>query len=163
MRRPLKTKRVLSPDETYQSVKVTKLINYVLQCGQRETARQLVYGALKQMGEVTKRPPIEVFEEALKNAGPLMEIKTRRVGGANYQIPHEVTEARRLTLGLRWLVTAARARQAKPFDKRLADELLAASKNEGEAVKKRETVHKMAEANRAFAHFARAARPGVKK
>lgn len=155
MRRTVKSRRQASPDLRYDSLKVAKLINYVMEEGKKEIARKVVYGALEDMKEKTKREPVEVLEEALRNAGPQMEIKTRRVGGANYQIPHEVSPERRLTLALRWIIDAARSKSGKPIRERLADELLAASQNTGEAIKKRETVHKMAEANRAFAHFSR--------
>ena len=158
MRRPLRVKRPPVPDSLYHSVKVAKLINYVLEQGKKEVARKIVYSAFAALKEATKQEPVEVFEEALKNVGPFMEIKTRRVGGANYQIPHEVSPERRLTLALRWLVGFARDKKGVPMAKRLADEIAAASRNEGAAVKKRENVHKMAEANRAFAHFARARR-----
>jgi small subunit ribosomal protein S7 len=155
MRRKLKSKKVLAPDDVYQSVKVTKLINYVMEKGHKNIARTAVYGALDDIKEQTKKEPLEVFEQALNNVGPQMEIRSRRVGGANYQIPHEVSPQRRLTLSLRWLIEFARAKKGKTIRERLANEILAASKNEGEAVKRRENVHRMAEANRAFAHFAR--------
>ncbi|MBI2100366.1 MAG: 30S ribosomal protein S7 [Candidatus Vogelbacteria bacterium] len=155
MRRKLKSKRILAADPTYQSVQVAKLINYIMEKGHKNIARAIVYDAFEIIKEKTKQNPVEVFDEALKNVGPVMEIKTRRVGGANYQIPHEVSPERRLTLSLRWLIDAARNKRGKPIAPRLADELMAAAGNEGDAVKKRETVHKMAEANRAFAHFAR--------
>ena len=155
MRRKLKSKRVLAPDYRYQSVKVTKLINYVMEKGHKNIARAIVYGALDEIKEKTKKEPLEVFDQALHNSGPLMEIKTRRVGGANYQIPHEVSEARKLTLSLRWLLEFARAKKGKPMRQKLAEEIMAAAKNEGETIKRRENIHRMAEANRAFAHFAR--------
>ena len=159
MRRKLKSKRVLPADEVYQSTKVSKLINYVMEKGHKNIARGIVYGAFADIKETTKKDPLEVFEAALSNAAPQMEIKTRRVGGANYQIPHEVDPERRLTLALRWLIEFARAKKGSTMQERLAAEILAASKNEGEAIKRRENVHKMAEANRAFAHFARARTP----
>lgn len=157
MRRKLKSKRVVQPDLKYQSPKVAKLINYIMEKGHKHIASGIVYGAFDDIAEKTKQDPLEVFDEALKNAGPQMEIRTRRVGGANYQIPHEVSADRRLALALRWIIEFARGKSGKPMQARLADEILAASRNEGEAVKKRENVHKMAEANRAFAHFARSA------
>ncbi|MEK7610627.1 MAG: 30S ribosomal protein S7 [Patescibacteria group bacterium] len=155
MRRKVKNRRSLVADPVYDSIKVSKLVNYLMMRGQKATARGLVYGALANIKEITKIEPLEVFEEALKNAGPVMELRSRRVGGANYQIPHEVSPARRLTLALRWIVEAARSKKGEPMRAKLAKEILAASKNEGEAIKKRETIHRMAEANRAFAHFAR--------
>ncbi len=157
MRRKQKHKRELVPDYQHNSVKVAKLINYIMEKGHKEVARGIVYGALEDIATKTKKDALEIFEEALKNAGPLMEIKTRRVGGANYQIPHEVLPERRLALALRWIIEAARSKGGKTMRERLMDELLAASRNEGEVIKKRENVHKMAEANRAFAHFARVA------
>lgn len=155
MRRKLKSKRILTPDHRYDSVKVAKLINYVMEKGHKNIARAIVYGALDEVKKVTKKEPLEVLETAINNAAPLMEIKTRRVGGANYQIPHEVSEARRLTLAYRWMLEFTRGRQGKPMKNKLADEIMAAAKNEGETIKRRENVHRMAEANRAFAHFAR--------
>lgn len=154
MRRPVKKRKELLPDATYQSVTVNKLVNYVMERGKKNVARGIVYGALEQVKETTKNDPVEVLDMAIKNVGPQMEVRSRRVGGANYQVPHEVRPERQLALAYRWIIGAARAKSGKPMQARLADELLAASKNEGEAVKKRENVHKMAEANRAFAHFA---------
>ncbi len=159
MRRKVKNRNKVGADPVYQSTKVSKLVNYVMEEGQKNVARSIVYGALEDIKATTKRDPLEVFEDALEKVGPLVETRSRRVGGANYQIPHEVLPNRRLTLALRWLVSFARAKKGKTIRERLADEILAASKNEGEAVKKRENVHKMAEANRAFAHFARRRTP----
>jgi small subunit ribosomal protein S7 len=155
MRRKIKNKKELSPDARYDSQKVAKLVNYVMEDGKKETARKVVYGAFTAVKEKTKNDnPLEVFETALKNVTPLMEVRSRRVGGANYQVPVEVRGDRKLTLAYRWLLIAARDRKGKPMAEKLADELIAASKNEGTAIKKREDVHRMAEANRAFAHFA---------
>lgn len=162
MRRKLKIKRTFTPDLNYQSLKVAKLINYLMEKGHKNIARQIVYDAFAVIKEKTKQEPLEVFETALQNVGPMLEVKTRRVGGANYQIPHEVSPERKLTLTLRWVIDAARSKKGKTIALRLADELMAAAKNEGEAIKKRETVHKMAEANRAFAHFARSHAPRPK-
>ena len=155
MRRPIKKRPVVTPDVVYGSVDVERLINYVMVRGQKETARKIVYAAFelikndKEGGE-----PIEVYNAAIRNAGPLMEVRSRRVGGANYQVPREVRPERRVALALRWLIAAARKQKGVPMHKALAKELTLASKEEGEAVKKRDDVHKMAEANRAFAHFA---------
>jgi len=146
---------VLEPDYRYQSPKVAKLINYVMEKGHKNIAREIVYGAFTDIKTQTKKEPLEIFDLALQNSGPLMEIKTRRGGGANYQIPHEVSDARKLTLSLRWILEFARAKKGKTMQKRLAEEIMAAAKGEGETIKRRENVHKMAEANRAFAHFAR--------
>mgnify|MGYP001606919706 CR=1 FL=1 len=154
MRRPVKKRRAILPDTVYESVPVTKLVNYIMERGKKNVARSIVYGAFDQIKEGSKANPVEVLDLAIKNVGPQMEVRSRRVGGANYQVPHEVRPERQLALAYRWIIGAARSKKGKPIAARLAEELLAASKNEGEAVKKRENVHKMAEANRAFAHFA---------
>ena len=154
MRRPLKKKRVLEPDTKYNSVKIAQLINYVMERGKKDVARRVVYGAFNEVEKAEKRDPQLVFEEALQNVGPLMELRSRRIGGANYQIPQEVSGTRRLVLALRWILTAAKARKGMPMHKRLAQEIIEASKNEGAAVTRRENTQKMAEANRAFAHLA---------
>ncbi len=154
MRRKHKPTSRLQPDLVYQNLKVEKLINYVMERGKKNTARKIVYGALEEVKEKTKAEPLEIFEQAINNVGPQMEVRSRRVGGANYQVPHEVRPERRLALGLRWIIDAAKAKSGRPMLSRLADELVSAAKNEGDAIKKKENVHKMAEANRAFAHFA---------
>lgn len=155
MRRKLKSKPKIQPDYMYDSEKVEKFINYSMIAGKKNTARKVVYGSLEKIKEITKNPnPLEVFETALKNTGPTMEVRSRRVGGANYQIPREVRPERRQFLSMKWIIDAARSKKGKPMAEKLAEEIIAASNNEGEAVKKRENVHKMAEANKAFAHFA---------
>lgn len=154
MRRPVKNRRPVPPDHVYESLHVAKLVNYVMERGKKNVARTIVYGALDQIKEKGKADPLQTLEMAIQNVGPQMEVRSRRVGGANYQVPHEVRPERRLALAFRWIIDAAKSKKGKPMKERLADELLLASKNEGEAVKKRENVHKMAEANRAFAHFA---------
>jgi small subunit ribosomal protein S7 len=155
MRRKVKNRNIVGPDLTYNSAKIGKLINYVMEAGKKNTARSIVYKALESIKEKDKAAdPVEVFENALKNTGPNMEVRSRRVGGANYQIPREVRPERRLALSLKWLIEAARAKKGKPMHEKLAEEIMLAAKNEGEAVKKRENTHKMAEANKAFAHFA---------
>lgn len=154
MRRKVKNRNIPSPDSLYNSVKVGKFINYTMEEGKKNIARSIVYGAFEIIKEKTKEDPIEVFENALKNAGPTMEVRSRRVGGANYQIPREVRPERRQALAFKWILEAARAKKGQPMKVKLADELISASKNEGEAIKKRENTHKMAEANKAFAHFA---------
>ena len=155
MRRKIKNKKELQPDPVYNSPKVTKLINYVMERGKKEAARKIVYGAFAAIKEKQKvENPLEIFDAALKNTTPLMEVRSRRVGGANYQIPVEVRPGRRQLLSMSWLIRAARNKKGKPMRVKLAEEIIAASKNEGDAVKKRENVHKMAEANKAFAHFA---------
>ena len=155
MRRPVKNRNIVGPDLKYNSVKVEKFINYCMMWGQKQTARRVVYAAFDEMKERMKgEEPLELFETAIRNVGPNMEIRSRRVGGANYQVPREVRPERKQALAYRWIIDAARARKGMPMHKRLAEELLAAAKNEGPAVKKREDTHRMAEANKAFAHFA---------
>jgi len=155
MRRPIKKKHTLAPDPVYQSVKVTKLINYVMERGKKDTARTIVYGALEELkGPDGKDNPVEILETAIKNVAPLMEVRSRRVGGANYQVPREVRPERRLALALRWIIQAAKAGTGSPMQVRLAAEIKKAANEEGEAVTKRINTHKMAEANKAFAHFA---------
>ena len=154
MRRKVKTRKEPPADPVYNSPKVTKFINYLMQAGRKETSRKVVYGALDLIKKKGKDiNPLEVFENALKNTGPLMEVRSRRIGGANYQVPREVRPERRLQLSMRWIITAASGKKGKPMAEKLSDELIAAAKNEGAAVKKKEDTHKMAEANKAFAHF----------
>lgn len=155
MRRPVKNRNIVGKDPVYSSVKVEKFINYVMEGGKKDTARRAVYGAFDFIKKDAKTDnPVEVFETALQNTAPNVEVRSRRVGGANYQVPVEVRPDRRNALSMRWIIEAARSKKGQPIAKKLAIELIAASKNEGEAVKKRENVHKMAEANKAFAHFA---------
>ncbi|MEK7227623.1 MAG: 30S ribosomal protein S7 [Patescibacteria group bacterium] len=155
MRRKLKAKPKIQPDYLYDSEKVTKFVNYVMEQGKKSIARKVVYQALEEIKAKTKNPnPLEVFEAALKNTGPTMEVRSRRVGGANYQVPREVRPERRQFLSMKWIIEAARGKKGKAMHEKLAEEIIAASKNEGEAVRKRENTHKMAEANKAFAHFA---------
>ncbi len=155
MRRPIKNKHPIHPDSIYNSAKVTKFINYVMERGKKNTARQVVYDCLESIKEKAKvENPIEVFETALRNTSPQMEVRSRRVGGANYQVPREVRPERKQSLSMKWIIEAARSKKGQPIHLKLADEIIAAAKNEGEAVKKRENTHKMAEANKAFAHFA---------
>lgn len=154
MRRKKKEKRIIAPDPLYNNVTVAKFINHVMRQGKKELARKIVYQAFEIVKEKTKKDPLEVFDLALKNVGPLLEVRPRRVGGATYQVPREVKGDRRLTLAMRWIIQAARARKGKPMRIKLAEELIEASENRGAAVKKKEDTHRMAEANRAFAHFA---------
>ena len=142
------------PDTKYNSVKVARLINYIMEQGKKTVARDIVYQAFDEIQRIEKRDPQLVFEEALQNVGPLTELRSRRVGGANYQIPQEVSVDRRLVLALRWMLNAAKDRKGVPMHKKLAQEIIDASKNEGSAVTRRENTQKMAEANRAFAHLA---------
>lgn len=155
MRRQVKNRNQPVPDIMYNSTKVEKFINYVMMGGKKNTARSVVYDAFELLKEKTgNKNPLEVFDLAIKNVGPTMEVRSRRVGGANYQVPREVRPERRLSLAMRWILGAAKSKKGSPMHKRLADELIAASKEEGAAVTKRINTHKMAEANKAFAHFA---------
>ena len=156
MRRPIKKRPVVNPDVQFGSVEVERLINYIMLRGQKETARKIVYAAFEEIKNAKDGggDPVEIFNTALKNAGPQMEVRSRRVGGANYQVPREVRPERRVALALRWLINSARGQKGVPMHKALASELMLAAKEEGTAIKKKEDMHKMAEANRAFAHFA---------
>ena len=155
MRRKLNIKRELKPDINYQSLKLAKFSNYIMESGKKNIARAIVADCMKVIKEKAKvENPLELFETALKNTAPAMEVRSRRVGGANYQVPREVRPERKQALSMKWIIEAARSKKGAPIHVKLADEIIAASKNEGEAVKKRENVHKMAEANKAFAHFA---------
>lgn len=155
MRRKIKNRNIVKPDFIYNSQKLEKFINYVMWSGKKETARKVMYAAFDVIKEKTGNPnPLEIFDMAMRNAGPLTEVRSKRIGGANYQVPREVRPERRLALAMRWIRDAARGGKGKPMHLKLADELIAASKNEGSAIKKKEDTHKMAEANKAFAHFA---------
>lgn len=155
MRRKVKNRKTVGPDSVYQSVKVAKLINYCMERGKKNTSRRIVYASLDLIKEKEKgQEPLEVLESALRNASPTVEVRSRRVGGANYQIPREVRPERRLALGMKWIIESAKNKKGAPMHIKLAEEIISASKGEGEAVKKRENTHKMAEANKAFAHFA---------
>ncbi len=153
MRRTKPEPRELAPDIKYNNMNVAMLINRMLHNGKRSTAESVMYDTLDIVQEKTGRMPVEVLEQALKNVGPLMEVRPRRVGGATYQVPMEVPMARRLTLAMRWLLDAARSRTGKSFAEKFAAEILDAANNQGNAVRKREETHKMAEANRAFSHY----------
>ena len=146
-------KREILPDPIYNSVLVTKLVNSIMLDGKKGVAQKVVYGAFDIIQEKTEKDALEVFRDALENIMPTLECKTRRVGGANYQVPMEVRPVRRQTLGLRWLTNYSRARSERTMKERLAGEIMDAHNNAGNAVKKREDTHKMAEANKAFAHF----------
>lgn len=155
MRRKIKKRSRIKPDFQYNSTDVEKLINYVMERGKKNAARKVVYDSFGVIKEKLKvEDPVTIFDEALKNVGPNMEIRSRRIGGATYQVPREVRPERKLSLALRWIIDAASSKKGAPMREKLANEIISASKNEGEAVKKRENTHKMAEANRAFAHFA---------
>lgn len=155
MRRKVKNRNIVDPDITYNSVKLGKFINNVMWSGKKETARKIVYDAFDVIKEKTGNPnPLEIFDTAIKNAGPLVEVRSRRIGGANYQVPREVRPERRTALAMKWIIDAARAKKGAAMNEKLAEELILASNNEGTAVKKRDDTHKMAESNKAFAHFA---------
>lgn len=148
-------KREITPDPKYGNVTVAKLINYVMLNGKKTTAQEIVYDAFEIMNKKTKEDSLEVFEKALKNIMPALEVKSKRVGGANYQVPMPVRGDRRYVLTFRWIINAARMKKGRRMAEKLADELVAASIGEGDAVKKKLDVQRMAEANRAFAHFAK--------
>ena len=155
MRRKVKNRNMVEPDFVYNSEKLEKFINYIMWSGKKETARKIIYQAFDEIKEKTGNPnPLEIFDLAMKNAGPSVEVRSKRIGGANYQVPREVRAERKLALAMRWIREAARKGKGRPMHQKLAEELIAASKNEGAAIKKKEDTHKMAEANKAFAHFA---------
>lgn len=154
MRRKVTNRNIPKPDSVYGSAKLAKFTNVVMWDGKKETARKIItdaFAIIKEKAETEN--PLEIFELALKNAGPTVEVRSRRIGGANYQVPRDVRPERRLALATRWIIEAARLKKGAPMHVKLADELIAASKNEGSAVTKRDNTHKMAEANKAFAHF----------
>ncbi len=153
-RKKRKFKKRIEPDPRYSNVLVARFINQIMKRGKKTTAQRVVYGAFDFIKEKTKKNPIEVFDKAIKNVGPLLEVRGRRIGGASYQIPYEVRGERRNTLAFRWIIQATKARKGKPMAQKLASELLDAYRGEGVAVKKKEDTHRMAEANKAFAHFA---------
>ncbi len=146
-------KRDILPDPVYNSVVLTKFINQIMLDGKKGVAEKIVYGAFDIIREKTGKDPIEVFEEAMKNVMPVLEVKARRIGGANYQVPIEVRPERRQTLGIRWIVANTRKRGGRGMEEKLAAELMDAANNTGASVKKREDTHRMAEANKAFAHY----------
>jgi small subunit ribosomal protein S7 len=155
MRKKRVYKKFHQPDVVHGRVELGRFINYVMKDGKKSTAEKLVYTAFDKIKAVTKEEPMVVFERALENTMPLVEVASKRVGGANYQVPREVRPERRFVLALRWIIGAARAKKGKGMADKLAEEIIAASKNEGAAIKKKLDMHRMAEANRAFAHFAR--------
>ncbi|RMF39484.1 MAG: 30S ribosomal protein S7 [Anaerolineae bacterium] len=148
-------KRQVPPDPRYGSVQVQSFINRVMKDGKKSTATRIVYDAFDLIAERTKKNPLEVFEQAIKNVSPVMEVRPRRVGGATYQIPMEVPRHRQFALATRWILGAVRSRSGKSFAEKLAAELMDAANNTGTAIRKREETHKMAEANRAFSHYRR--------
>jgi small subunit ribosomal protein S7 len=155
MRRKVKNRNIVEPDFVYNSQKLGKFINCMMWSGKKEASRKIMYKALDVIKEKTSNPnPLEVFDSAIKNVSPNVEVRSKRIGGANYQIPREVRPERRFALATRWLLGAARGGKGSPMHLKIAQELISASKNEGAAIKKKEDTHKMAEANKAFAHFA---------
>tara|TARA_S200000501_G_C20819086_1_gene741967 strand:- start:361 stop:831 length:471 start_codon:yes stop_codon:yes gene_type:complete len=152
-RRRSPEKRKILPDPKYKDIIVAKFMNHIMKDGKKSVAEKIVYGAFNKIDQNSKTDPVEVFKKALDTIGPMVEVKSRRVGGATYQVPIEVRPSRRQALAMRWLVEAARKRSEKSMDHRLAGELADAAEGKGSAVKKREDVHRMAEANKAFSHF----------
>ena len=154
MRRKRNVERDIAPDTKYGNALVAKLINYVMRQGKKTIAEKVVYQAFATVGRQTGEDPLLVFQRALTNASPMLEIKSRRIGGANYQVPREVNPKRRVALALRWIIGGARVKAGKPMAVKLAEEIILAAKNEGSAIKRKTDMHRMAEANKAFAHFA---------
>jgi small subunit ribosomal protein S7 len=148
-------RRQVLPDPVTGSVLVAKFINYIMMDGKKNTAKDIVYKALDQLAETTNMDRVDAFEQVVKNAAPILEVKSRRIGGDNYQVPMEVRPARKTALAFRWIIDAARSRKGAPMVKRLSAELIDTFNNTGAAIKKKDEVHRMAEANRAFAHFAK--------
>ena len=153
MRRKRNIKREIKPDIKHGSVLAAQFINKLMFSGEKRVAEKILYTAFDIIEKKEKKPPLEIFETAIKNVSPQLEVKSRRIGGATYQVPREVRGERKITLALRWIIQAARSGKGRAMAKKLADELMLAAKNEGVAVKKRNDTHRMAEANRAFAHF----------
>ncbi len=153
MRRRRPPKRIILPDPKYKDVVVAKFINNLMMSGKKSVAEKTFYSALDLVQKRLKKDPLEVFKKAMENVAPILEVRSRRVGGATYQVPVEVRSSRRQALAIRWLINYSRARSERTMAEKLANELIAAFKNEGASVKKREDTHKMAEANKAFAHF----------
>lgn len=154
MRRKRNIKKEIKPDPKYDNTLVAKFINHLMKNGKKSVAQKIFYNAFDIIKKASKnKDPLEVFDEAIKNTAPLVEVKTRRIGGAHYQVPREVRGERRVTLAIRWIIQAAKTKKGKPMAQKLAEELIDASKNTGLAVKKKEDTHRVADANKAFAHF----------
>lgn len=153
MRKKQNYKRKHNPDSKYGSVAANRFINYLMNDGKKSVAQEVLYGAFDIVKKQSNQDPLKVFEKALENATPQVQVTSRRVGGANYQVPSEVRPDRKFMLAAKWIIIAARAKKGKPMSVKLAEELLAAANNEGAAIKKKQDTHRMAEANRAFAHF----------
>jgi len=148
-------KHEIQPDPVYNNILVAKFINQVMREGKKTLARKIVYQAFERIKEQTKKEPLEIFKRALENVGPFFEVRPQRIGGATYQVPREVKEKRRLSLAMKWMIEVAKSKKGKPMQEKLAQEIILAAKNEGEAVRKRINAHRMAEANKAFAYLAR--------
>lgn len=155
MRKKRKFKKHREPDVKYNSITISRFINYLMEDGKKSVSEDLIYGAFDIIAKSVKEEPLAVFEKALENASPFLEVVSKRVGGANYQIPREVRPERKFFLACHWIINAARSKKGKPMANKLAEELMAAYKNEGAAIKKKQDTHRMAEANRAFASFVR--------
>ena len=153
MRRKRKVTREIIPDPKYSNVMVAKFINYVMRRGKKSTAEKVVYKTFDLLEKKYQQEPLAVFDQAIKNVGPTVEVKSRRIGGATYQVPREVRGDRKMALACRWILLAARSKKGKSMHEKLVEELIAASKNEGAAIKKKSDTHRMADANKAFAHF----------
>jgi len=155
MRKKRKYKKNYQPDAQYDNIAVARFINYLMKKGKKSLAEKLLYKTFDNIQKEMKTEPLEVFQKAIENVSPLIGVVSRRIGGANYQVPREVRPERKFFLACHWIIEAARSRKGKPMAEKLAEEIMAAFKNEGAAIKKKQNVHRMAEANRAFAHFAR--------
>ncbi len=154
MRRPVKKRNITKPDIKFSNVLVSKLINKIMQSGKKAIATRIVYNAFDVIEKKTGKPGLEIFDKAIQNVTPNMELRSRRIGGANYQVPVEVRPERKVALALRWIIDSAQGQKGKPMEEKLAEEIINASNNLGNAIKKKNDVHRMAEANKAFAHFA---------
>ncbi|KKQ22343.1 30S ribosomal protein S7 [Candidatus Wolfebacteria bacterium RIFCSPLOWO2_01_FULL_38_11] len=155
MRKQKKFKKEHNPDFQYNSVALSRFVNYLMERGKKSVAEKVIYESLENIKKETKEDPLAVFEKAIANASPTLEVVSKRVGGANYQVPREVRPERKFFLACNWIINAAKSKKGKPMAKKLSEELILAFKNEGAAIKKKQDTHRMAEANRAFAHFAR--------
>ena len=153
MRRRRPERRQVLPDPVYNDILVTKFVNYVMECGKKGVAEKIFYGAMETIKQKTKTDGLVIFEKAIENASPSVEVKSRRIGGATYQVPIEVPKNRRFYLAAQWIINAANSRSGKPMAEKLATELISAANGDGGAIKKKDDTHRMAEANKAFAHF----------
>lgn len=152
----IKTKKhFIKPDQKFGNILISRFINYVMENGKKDVAVKIVYSSLELAEKEIKKKPVEIFDQVLKNVGPIVEVRGKRIGGANYQVPVEVSRDRKNILAMRWIISAAKSKKGKQMSDKLADEIILAYKGEGTAIKKKEETHRMAEANKAFAHFAR--------